>query len=237
MDNKPHIKINTYHEYMGDACTALSSSLRILKEAESIKDDTAYRESLYLRSGELGRYAFLLAVNSLEAAANALILSLNTSQALYKDFEKLSTLLKFELFCFYCGEKLNRGNDLYSKIREVVKCRNKFVHPKPKKVTGKLTSNGSDVEIDIKRTNSRNFPVYFSLFEPKHTIQAVGDIMKFLSWIVFDICKYSIKEGSMILGYGSISGNEDVFILANKYGFDIRTFGNNQDFTIVTVSI
>lgn len=228
MMKEPHITIDTYHEFMCEAFSALRSGLSYLKEAEDCEEDDAHRHWLYIEAGMQCRYAFLLAANALESAANALLLGLKTSNALYTDLEKLPTLLKFEIVCIALGKKLDRGNDLYAKIKEVVKCRNEFVHPKPKKATGSLTSDGKDVEINVARTKSRDYPTYFSIFEPKHARQAVGDILSFLAWVVFDTCEYSIKDGAMRLGYESFGSSGSVILLADEYGFDTRTFGENK---------
>jgi len=225
---EPYITIDTYHEFMLEAFSALRSGLSYLKEAQEYEEDDHHRHWMFVESGMQCRYAFLLAANALEAAANALLLGLGTSSALYSDLEKLPTLLKFEIVCISLGKKLDRGNDLYAKIKEVVKCRNEFVHPKPRKATGRLTSDQKDVEIVVSKTKSREYPTYFSIFEPKHSQQAVGDILSFLAWVVFDICEFSIKDGTMRLGYGSYSSSGDITILAHEYGFDTRTFGEEK---------
>ena len=207
---------------MCEAFSALRSGLSCLESAESHEEDDAQLHWLYLEAGMRCRYSFLL-------AANALLLSLETNRALYDDFEKLPTLLKFEVVCMALGKKLDRGNNLYSKIKEIVKCRNEFVHPKPRRANGRLAQDGKDFEIVVARTKSCDYPTYFSLLEPKHTVNAVGDILKFLSWILFDICEYSVKEGAMLLGIGSLSKTGDITILANKYGFDTRTFDEDAE--------
>lgn len=225
---KPSITIDTYHEYMCEAFSALRSGLSFLNEAQQYEEDDHHRHSMYIESGMQCRYSFLLAANALEAAANALLLGLGTSSALYSDLEKLPTLLKFEIFSISLGKQLDRGNDLYAKIKEVVSCRNEFVHPKPRKAGGRLSPDKKDVEIVVKKTKSRDYPIYFSIFEPKHSLQAVADILSFLAWVVFDLCGFSIQEGTMRLGYGSYSSSGDMLILAEEYGLDIRTFGDGK---------
>jgi hypothetical protein len=225
---EPHITIDTYQEHMCEAFSALRSGLSFLQHAEGREEDDAERHWLYLKAGMQCRYAFLLAANALEAAANALLLDLGTSRALYGDFEKLQTLLKFEVVCLARGKKLDRGNELYARMKEVVKCRNEFVHPKPRKVTGELTQDGRDVEIKVAKTKARCYPTSFSLFEPKHALEAIGDILAFVSWIVFDVCEHDIQDGSMRLGHGSRISSGDVILLGKEYGFDTRSFGERE---------
>lgn len=225
---EPHITIDTYHEHMCEAFSALRSGLSFLQQAEEREEDDAEKHWLFLDAGKQCRYAFLLAANALEAAANALLLGLGTSRSLYEDFEKLQTLLKFEVVCLAHGKKLDRGNDLYARVKDVVKCRNEFVHPKPRKATGKLTPDGRDVEINIAKTKARCYPTALSLFEPRHALEAIGDILAFVSWIVFDVCEYDTQDGSMRLGHGSRISSGDVILLAEEYGFDARSFGERE---------
>jgi hypothetical protein len=199
-----HIPIDTYHEHMCEAVSALRSGLEYLDEAEIHEEDDLEGDWLYRNSGILGRYAFLLAANSLEAAANALLIGLETSHALYADFEKLPTLLKFEVVCMAHGKKFDRSNSLYGRMKEIVQCRNEFVHPKPRMTTVEPTPDGHDSEIKVKRTGTRNYPTSFSLLEPKHALNAIGDILQFVAWVTFDLLEFQIKKGSMCLGLDSM---------------------------------
>ena len=224
------ITIDTYHEYMCEAFFALRSGLSFLESAQTCEEDDVQGYWLSVDANMQCRYSFLLAANSLEAAANAMLLNLDTTKSLYDDLEKLPTLLKFEFVCMSQGKRLDRGNELYAKIKEVVRCRNEFVHPKPKKSSFQLTRDKKDIEIKVCRTKSRQYPQYFSIFEPKHAIMAIGDILSFLSWITFDVCGFSIEEGTMILGYGSYQGTGDIIELALNHNFDTRTFGEQMSY-------
>jgi hypothetical protein len=138
MSENHKITIDTYHEYMCEAFFALRSSLSSLDSAQTCEEDDSQGYWLCVDANMQCRYSFLLAANSLEAAANAMLLNLDTTPSLYYDLEKLPTLLKFEFLCMSLGKRLDRGNDLYAKIKEVVRCRNEFVHPKPRKATFQL---------------------------------------------------------------------------------------------------
>ncbi len=217
--------IDTYHEYMVEAFSALRLGLGYLHDAEEYEHDDHHRYFMYSEAKMQCRFAFLLASNALEAAANALILSLETDNALYDDIEKVKTILKFEMFCMVKGVSLDRGNVLYARAKDIIRCRNEFVHPKPRNVLARLTSDESDIELVIKKTKARNYPEYFSMFEPRHSVQAIGDILSFLSWIIFDVCQYGIDEGALVLGFGQRISSSSVYFLAQEYGFDVRTFG------------
>ena len=140
---------------MCEAFAALRLGLDALAEAKGREEDDHVMHCLWKSSGMQCRYAFLLAANALEAAANALLLGLDLNRSSYADLEKLPTLLKIETFCLAKGKALDRGNVLYARMRDVVKCRNEFVHPKPTKAYGKLTDDGTDVELQVSRTNTR----------------------------------------------------------------------------------
>ena len=220
--------IDTYHEHMCEAIYALRSGLTFYKDAKQTEEDDLKWGWLYRNAVMQCRYAFLLAANALEAAANALLLELDTSRASYEDLEKLQTLLKFEVVCLTHGKKLDRGNALYGRVVDVVKCRNEFVHPKPRKTLVQLNADGSDMEIIVAKTKMKGYPTAFSNFDPNHAREAIGDVLAFISWIAFDVCQYSIDDGSLRLGFGSRRSTGDVTILAHEYGFDTRSFGETQ---------
>ena len=220
------ITINTYHEYMCEAFAVLRLGLNALADAKAQEEDDHVTNWLWVSSGMQCRFAFLLAANALEAAANAMLLGLELSTASYTDLEKLPTLLKIETFCLAKGRRLERGNVLYTRVKDVVKCRNEFVHPKPTKISAKLNSDATDVELQIPKTSTRQYPTSFSLFEPDHAITAFRDILAFLSWVVVDICKIPQREVPLLLGYNSYGSSGDVSIVGEEYGFDLRTFNN-----------
>ena len=221
---KPQISIDTYHEYMVEAFDALNAGFSHLAKAREREVDDHVSDWLFVRAGMQCRYAFLLGANALEAAANALLRGLNRSPSSYIDLEKLPTLLKFEIFCLAHGAELDRGNVLYARIKEVVRCRNEFVHPKPRKVSGDLTDDNEDVELQISKTKTRQYPMYFSMFEPKHACNAIGDILAFVAWVVFDLCSFEPAEGALLIGYNSYGGTAKVSNIGAEYGFDLRTF-------------
>ncbi len=221
---RSQISIDTYHEYMVEAFEALHSGLGKLAQAKECEQNDL--ESIWLNTNAnmQCRYAFLLGANALEAAANALLLGLNRSQSSYSDLEKLPTLLKFEIFCLSHGVELDRGNVLYSRIKDVVRCRNEFVHPKPQKLFLDSTDDKQDEECKISKTKTRQYPMYFSMFKPKHACAAIGDILAFVAWIVYDLCAYDLKEGALLIGFQSYSSTASISSVGEENDFDLRTF-------------
>jgi hypothetical protein len=217
--------INYYSEFM---CEAISSYLIAEKYFELSRNVPPERDleksNHYSSANYNARYAFLTAANALESAANALILGMDIGRSLYDELEKLSTLLKYEVFCISNGKRIDRSNSLYAKIKDVVKCRNEFVHPKPLHVNIRTNEN-DEIKFGVKRTKTRNYPLYISLFEPGHVQYAIRDILSFIAWVVFDICAYNIKEGALIIGNNTVSTTGAVSIAGDQYEFDLRSFG------------
>lgn len=223
------VAIDTYHQYMCEALHSLRSGLESKEQADELigQGDTLGAYSWGVESGMRCRYAFLLAANALEAAANALLLSLDASRGVFEAAERLETLLKFELVCMARGKRLDRGNVLFAKLTEIVRCRNQFVHPKPNKVSILPTADGAEFEPDVPKTKTSGYPKSFGLFLPAHAQSAIGDILGFVAWVTFDILGLGLEEGSMHLGYGSCGSTADVTLLALEHGFDMRSFGED----------
>lgn len=212
MNNKLLVSVCTYHEYLLEAILTLKYGL-------TIKD---IRGHIYCR------YSFLLIANSLETAANALLHSLELDKDYYDELEKLNTLLKFKTYCNFKGKKLDTGNVKVARLKEIIACRNEFVHPKPKKVDYDINFEKGEFDFKVTKTKIRQYPHYFSAINPQHTLFALEDTLSFISWICFDICKLSIQRGALYLGLGSISKTSDLEILGKETGikFDTRSFGN-----------
>lgn len=217
--------ISTYHEYMTEAVFALLLGLRMHKQA--LDDDSGSGSDHTGALGEVScRYSFLIIANSLEAAANALLLSLNLEGDTYKDLEQINTLGKFKIFCNLLGFTLDRGDFRYGSVREIINCRNEFVHPKPRIVTVRVDQR-YNLEFDIKVTGMRKYPSYFSEIKPTHVLNALQDSLAFLSWVSFEVCGFEIEAGAFKLGFGSYSSPGDIYLIEEDHGivFDKRTFG------------
>jgi len=221
---KGETNISTYHEYMNEGAYSLRSAHTLLVKVKEMDkggiDSTGSRTSADLQS----RYAFLMFANALEAAANALLLELHLPDESYKELEKLNTLSKIFLFSDIKGCPADRGNHLINFIKEIINCRNEFVHPKPSMVEVDL-SEAKPVLL-TKKTKSKNYPLYFTEINFDHAIEALKDILSFLSWIVFDTCKYKLEEGAWAIGFNAYGSTGDIEIIGAESGikFDLRTF-------------
>jgi hypothetical protein len=218
--------ISTYHEYILEAISALRVGLHFYEEAKLVSPDIGCENSMHLACINC-RYSFLMIANSLEAAANALLISLKLDQDYYEELERLSTLLKYKIFCEINGKRINHRDAKYIRIKDIISCRNEFVHPKPKKVDYDFDPYTYEIQFDIKETKNRKYPLYFNEIRPIHTLTALEDTLAFLGWVSFDICKFNIKEGSFKLGLDEYGSNADIDTIETKYkvSFDKRTFG------------
>jgi hypothetical protein len=165
--------------------------------------------------------------NSLESAANALLFSLNLDKEYYEKLERTSTLDKFKIYCDFKGKRLDQGNIKFGRIKDIISCRNEFVHPKPRKANYQLDNLTSEIKFEIKTTKNRNYPTYFSEIKPYHVLTALEDTLTFISWVCFDICELEIQDGALKLGLGSYGSTADIDVIGNDYEikFDKRTFG------------
>jgi len=219
--------ISTYHEYILEAIYTLRHGLSFYERAKLIPPDIGSDNSMIIAEINC-RYSFLMISNSLESAANALLLSLNLDQEYYGELERTSTLVKFKIFCDFMGKRLDQGDIKFGRIKDIINCRNEFVHPKPRKANYSIDGVTSEIKYDIKSTKNRNYPIYFSEIKPNHVLTALEDALTFLSWVCFDICKLETQDGAFRLGLGSYGSTADIDIIGeeNQITFDKRTFGN-----------
>lgn len=225
MDTK-QISISTYHEYILEAIYTLRHGLLFYEQAKNTPPEIGSDNSMIIAEINC-RYSFLMIANSIEAAANALLLSLNLDKEYYEELERTNTLVKFKLFCDFSKKRLNQGDVIYARVKDIITCRNEFVHPKPRKVRFSFNSKYSDIKYEIQTTKNRNYPTYFNEIKPSHVITALEDTLRFLSWVCFDICQLEIQEGAFKLGFGSYGRTADIDVIGfeNNIQFDKRTFG------------
>ena len=220
------ISTSTYHEYILEAISALRFGLQYNEEAKLVPKDVGSDSSIDI-ANMYTRYSFLMRSNSIEAAANALLISVKLNKKYYEELERLNTMLKFQIYCNLNGKRLNQGDVKYARIKEIINCRNEFVHPKPKIINVNFTSDDSEIGYEVKKTKNRNYPLYFIMINPYQVIDALEDTLAFISWICFDICKFSIKEGAMKLGLDSTESRAEILDIGELYSrsFDRRSFG------------
>ena len=220
-------KISTFHEYAAEAIFAIGQGLDII-----CRNNPEEKFCDYLTNRDISceinyRYAFLMISNSLEAAANAMILAVLIHDDVYKNIEKKDLLHKIDFFCKRKEVSFDKGSHKAALISEIIDCRNEFVHPKPKHSIAMLNKQSGVIEYDIKRTGTRKYPLYFSEMQLRDTLNALKDSLDFISWIVFDLCKYPLKDGALLIGYNSFGHIGTLLEINNsfKLDLDLRCFG------------
>ena len=217
--------ISTYHEYVLEGSFSLRIGLTNITKSYNISDEIE-KETLVNIANLNCRYSFLMFANALEAAANALLMHSTQDKSLYFDLEKQKTLLKFRIFCKLHGKELNISDQRYNNIKELIQVRNEFVHPKPKDVEFVDEKDLLNLELNTKKTKSKTYPLYFGEINEQHAIEALKDILDFIAWVCFDICELPIGDGALILGLGTVCGNNDIEHISRMVNteFDYRTF-------------
>jgi hypothetical protein len=206
--------ISTFHEYFDEAVSSIHIGLKLFHGDQHI--------SLGLMNC---RYGILMLCNSLESAANGLLLSVNLGDRLFEELEKVTTMAKYEIFCELNGRKLDRSDIKFARIKEIISYRNEFVHPKPRLVN--YTVNNGDIDYQVKRTNNRKYPHYFLQLSPDNCLDAIEDTLAFLGWVCFDICGFAISDGALKIGFNSFGSTADIDIVGVEYSrvFDLRPLG------------
>ncbi len=73
--------------------------------------------------------AFLSAYNAFENSADTIPAnSGKLSSSLTDEIAPLNTLNKFEVFAIMHGQSIDRGDDRYSRTKQVIRCNNDFAH-------------------------------------------------------------------------------------------------------------
>jgi hypothetical protein len=222
------VPVHAYNAIMMEAVHSAYSAhqWRSASSCESDRGDTLSAYECGTNAGIAARYAFCTACIAAEAGANALLRSTpGISTSLYRDLEKLQTLNKYEVFALVHQLPLDRSNDIYGKMKTVVGLRNDFFHPKQAMVELADTESG----IREETVSGRILPAALDFLDPRHAIPIVGDILRFISWVVFDTCKLSLKDGAEALS-PRVSGSYTAVISQahEELGYDIRSFGRTE---------
>lgn len=121
------------------------------------------------------RASILNAMLSVEAAANCCLHALDFEQPFYSDMERLSTLAKFALFHKYRtqGPKFDRGHQLVQPVKNIIDCRNEYVHSK---IVKQIWEKGAH---RIKVRNPLGLPHSSIFWQPIHTVKVFTVVSDF----------------------------------------------------------
>jgi hypothetical protein len=224
---QPSIGAQYYSSLMVEAIGAIVTAHNLANIAERIAADNDSYEVNELRvsAGMYGRYAAFTALFAFEAGGNSLLANLRGARkALIEDFDDLKTLLKYELFALVNATPLDRSIDHYGNMVQIIRLRNSWVHPRLKQVKV-VTDAVGGYRVDEAVVGCRSYPAALEFIEPRHAIDLVRDILRFISWVVFDSCGYSVSSGADLLSQGQLQKTDSVYFAHESLGFDVRTFG------------
>ena len=108
----------------------MRQGLSFYEEAKKLSIDIGSDQTMIVAEIHC-RYSFLMIANSLEAASNALLLSLNLDKGYYEELERTSTLIKFKLFCDFNGHRLDQGDIKFARVKDIVASAGEIDHPAP----------------------------------------------------------------------------------------------------------
>ncbi len=132
------------------------------------------------------RAGILYCTLALESVANCCLDVLQLQKGTFAEFDKLPTLGKFEVFLLYVNPKgmLDRENALVRPVRNLISCRNSYVHSK---VLLEETLQGS---VAGNIWQPLGLPFNSSYWQPLHAVKAFTVLSDFLNYFFFKVCGY-----------------------------------------------
>jgi hypothetical protein len=228
LDGIPQTKSHFYCGVMNEAISSIVLAHKTDAEAErqiADGDNSCGPMDLKSSAGVLSRYSFFTALAAFEAGGNALLEGIRgVSSSLVDELDRLSTPTKYELFALCNGTPLDRSVDHFAKMMQIVRLRNAFVHPKDVSIDLIAEADGS-YSVKQRTVGNRTYPPALEFLELRHSLDIVGDILRFVSWVLFDTCSLAIADGADILNRKFRSHSGDVFFANETFGYDIRSFG------------
>lgn len=227
MDTPIKMSASYYSSHMLESVEAVYLSYLWSQEQSRLEDEgTSEAYDAGVSSGIFARYAFFTACIAIESGANALLeQSPGVGKSLYRDLEKLTILNKFELFALLHKKPLDRGADIYGKMKEVVGLRNSFFHPKE---TWVELSDQEPRGIIDRRAGGREYPTALDFLDCAHALELVGDMLRFAAWVPIDVCGISVQESARMISRGVVSTTATLRTMESDFGYDIRSFGYDE---------
>ncbi len=218
----PSYEGHVYSALMYDAILAALQANSWLSRVRAERD-FATRGAYGATACTYARFAFFMACVAAESGANALLESAEgMSRSLYRDLEKLQTLNKYEVYCLANRTALDRSASTYGRMKSVLKLRNRFFHPKRVRVPSSPVGSSCGASRFVLDTSKE--PV-LDLLMPDQAIAMVADVLKFVAWVVFDLCHHSADDGRRLLSGEMHVLSDDLSQAQREFGFDLRSLG------------
>jgi hypothetical protein len=171
-----------FNQYFADAaCFALDA---VQWEVKTREDEE--RRNRFVRS------AIIHCALALESAANCCLDIMQLQKGSHEDFDKTTALAKLDVFLNYVKPRtyLDREHKLVRPIRNLVACRNLYVHSKvlsERVERGHLTPNVWE---------PLGLPHNPTHWQPLHAVKTFTVLSDFLNYFFFDACGYSNTDGN-----------------------------------------
>ena len=148
------------------------------------------------------RASIVASALSIECAANCLASSLELTKALRDEIEKMPALSKIEICLQFKGASgFNRGTIEVSRIAELIRARNDFVHPKIGSVPGTLAApedNGAEwifpITLDSAHHSHLNIPKTHLFWSRTDSLKVLNSVASFYHYVFIDLLKAERDE-------------------------------------------
>ena len=164
-----------FFRYFADSCCFTRDAYEFPKPTLAVD---AERRRMYVRA------AIINSALALEAAANACLDGLNLQEGTNREFERLQTLSKFEVFLQRVtpGKSIDRQHPLVRPIANLISCRNTYVHSKV------LIEEVEDQRLLTKRWEPLGLPKNQVYWQPLHAVKVLTVTSDFLNHFFFELC-------------------------------------------------
>jgi len=224
-----------FQDYFVDAALFAADSAEVSITNHSDQE----RQQRFVRS------SILNSALCLEAAANCCLDFLQLQRPSHEDYEQLKTLAKFDLFLHYVNSQgvLDREHKIVRPVRNVVSCRNEYVHSKV--IVDTIEGN----RLISKTWEPLGLPQNSAFWQPAHAVKVFTVASDFLNYYFFEACGIpyeghqgrgfvanilssgiSAKEGSTLAGgmpYSSLHSNSTLSptFIGAKWDLDFAFLG------------
>lgn len=192
---------------------------------ERVKGEKSDRSSSFARASIINS-AFLL-----EAAANSCISSLELSNDLYTDVEKMRTFSKFEFYLesLNVGRHIDKGSSLVQKASDLVSQRNSYVHPKHFSSKWEKVDERS-IKVSLGESQFLKLPKTLWRCHHSHAENSLMASIGFVSYFFRDLCGFNEHKVRQIIFDDHDPQNPEKWIrLHEEIGVDVGFLVNVQE--------
>ncbi len=165
-----------FGEYFADAACFAYDSAHI----EIVSRDDQDRQKRYVKN------AIISSALALESAANCCLDVLQLDKGSFEEFDKLQTLGKFDIFLNHVRspQHLNREHELVRPIRNLISCRNTYVHSKV------LKEGVEENQVNANFWKPLGLPHNSAYWQPLHAAKVFTVLSDFLNYFFFEAVGY-----------------------------------------------